>query len=263
MASKLAIDFPMTRLSVPHGLSPSTGAREISAQPESSPDTVSRMSSHVSPWLVPLVYRLGHHLVLPFYFRRIEVFGREHLPASGPVLLAPTHRSRWDALMLPFAAGKAVTGRNLRFMVTNDEVKGIQGWFIRRLGGFAVDTRRPGVGSLRHSIELLENGEMMVIFPEGNIFRDRTVQPLKAGFARLAIQAEAAKDGLDVQVLPIGIAYSRAFVPWRSTVQIRIGKPLAVRSFMNGNCKQDAKALTQALNDSLQGLLDAGFAQIP
>jgi 1-acyl-sn-glycerol-3-phosphate acyltransferase len=259
MAFKLASNVPMTRLSLSRERS--IGRHQSSIPLDSAPDTVSRMSSHVSPWLVPLVYRLGHHLVLPFYFRRIQVFGRENIPTSGPVLLAPTHRSRWDALMLPFAAGKAVTGRNLRFMVTNDEVKGIQGWFIRRLGGFAVDTRRPGVGSLRHSIELLENGEMMVIFPEGNIFRDRTVQPLKAGFARLAIQAEAAKDGLEVQVLPIGIAYSRAMVPWRSTVQIHIGKPLAVRSFMRTTCKQDAKTLTQALNKSLQDLLDAGFAK--
>lgn len=220
----------------------------------------SHTSSHISPWLLPLAYRFGRYLVLPIYFGRIEVHGRENLPRSGPVILAPTHRSRWDALMLPFATGKMVTGRNLRFMVTTDEVKGLQGWFIRRLGGFAVDTRRPGVASLRYGIELMEKGEMMVIFPEGNIFRDRTVQPLKAGFARLAIQAEEVQEDLGVQVVPLAIAYGGAMVPWRSTVKIYIGKPILVRSFMQGHGKQDAKALTHAVSDSLQELMDAGFA---
>lgn len=214
--------------------------------------------SQVSPWLVPLVYAVGQYLVLPLYFRRVEVIGQEWLPKSGPIILAPTHRSRWDALMLPFATGVKVTGRNLRFMVSMDEVKGIQGWFIRRLGGFAIDTLKPGVASLRHSIDLLEQGEMMVIFPEGNIFRDRSVQPLKAGFARLALQADAgglAEGKLGVQVVPISLTYSKRFVPWRSRVQIRIGKPLEVHHYCTGKAKQDAKVLTEDLRNSLQTLL--------
>ena len=214
--------------------------------------------SKVSPWLVPLVYAVGQYLVLPLYFRRVEVIGQEWLPKSGPIILAPTHRSRWDALMLPFATGIKVTGRNLRFMVSMNEVKGLQGWFIRRLGGFAIDTLKPGVASLRHSIELLQQGEMMVIFPEGNIFRDRSVQPLKAGFARLALQADAsgvAEGKLGVQVVPISLTYSKRFVPWRSRVQIRIGKPLEVHHYCTGKAKQDAKVLTEDLYNSLQTLL--------
>ena len=213
--------------------------------------------SQVSAWLVPLVYAVGQYLVLPLYFRRVEVIGQEWLPKSGPIILAPTHRSRWDALMLPFATGIKVTGRNLRFMVSMNEVKGIQGWFIRRLGGFAIDTLKPGIASLRHSIELLQQGEMMVIFPEGNIFRDRSVQPLKAGFARLALQADAgsAEHKLGIQVVPISLTYSDRFVPWRSRVQIRIGKPLQVQNYCTGKAKQDAKVLTEDLRNSLQTML--------
>lgn len=214
--------------------------------------------SHVSSWLVPLVYAVGQYVVLPLYFRRVEVLGQEWLPKSGPIILAPTHRSRWDALMLPFATGIKVTGRNLRFMVSMNEVKGLQGWFIRRLGGFAIDTLKPGIASLRHSIELLQHGEMVVIFPEGNIFRDRSVQPLKTGFARLALQADAAgieNNKLGVQVVPISLTYSKRFVPWRSRVQIRIGKPLEVHHYCTGKVKQDAKVLTEDLRNSLQTML--------
>ena len=86
--------------------------------------------SQCSSWLASLVYPLGRYLVVPFYFGRVKVIGRENLPRSGPVILAPTHRSRWDAVMIPYAAGHDITGRHLRFMVSADEVRGLQGWFI-------------------------------------------------------------------------------------------------------------------------------------
>jgi 1-acyl-sn-glycerol-3-phosphate acyltransferase len=249
----------MAQLTSKHTNSPEDDLPNEQRQSATSPSAAKGSQvSKVSPWLVPFVYAVGQYLVLPFYFRRVEVMGQEWLPRSGPVILAPTHRSRWDALMLPFAAGLKVTGRNLRFMVSMDEVKGLQGWFIRRLGGFAIDTLKPGVASLRHSIELLEQGEMMVIFPEGNIFRDRSVQPLKAGFARLALQADAGgltEEKLGVQVVPISLTYSKRFVPWRSRVQIRIGKPLEVHHYCTGKAKQDAKVLTEDLRNSLQTLL--------
>lgn len=218
------------------------------------------VTSRLAPWLATLVYPLGYHVVLPLYFRSIQVLGREHLPKTGPVILAPTHRSRWDALMIPYAAGKLVTGRHPRFMVTADEIKGIQGWFIRRLGGFPIDTHRPGIGSLRHGIELLEQGEMLTIFPEGNIFRDGKLQTLKSGLARLALQAEANQPGLEVKVVPIHLHYSQPSVPWRTAVEIEIGQPLTVSHYKTGHSKQDAKALTNDLTQALQDLTDR-FAQ--
>ena len=73
-------------------------------------------------------------MVLRNYFSDRIVLGTENLPMKGPVLLAPTHRARWDGLMLTMAAGRRVTKRDCRFMVTRTEMKGIQGWFLERLG---------------------------------------------------------------------------------------------------------------------------------
>ena len=60
------------------------------------------------------------------FFRRRIVIGGENLPLSGSVVLAPTHRSRWDALMLTMAAGRRITNRDCRYMVTRSEMKGVQ-----------------------------------------------------------------------------------------------------------------------------------------
>jgi 1-acyl-sn-glycerol-3-phosphate acyltransferase len=217
-------------------------------------DKANSVSSRFLPWLARLAYPLGRYVLLPFYFRHIEVVGRENLPATGPVILAPTHRSRWDAFMVPYAAGQDVAGRELRFMVTADEVKGIQGWFIKHLGGFEINTKHPAISSLRHSLELLKRGEVLVMFPEGNIFRE--CKPLKPGLARLALQAESSQENLGIQIVPINIHYSQPLVPWRCSVEIRIGAPLEVAAYCSETPKQSAKQLTADLESAFKSLGD-------
>ncbi len=210
----------------------------------------------LSSALLAIAYPLGLRCVVPLYFGRIQVFGREHLPQSGPVILAPTHRSRWDAVLVPYAAGHHVTGRHLRFMVTSDEMCGLQGWLIRRLGGFSVDVKHPAIATLRHGVKLLQERETLVIFPEGDIFRGQHVHPLKPGLARLALQAEASQPMLDVKILPIHLEYSHAMVPWRSRVQIRIGAPLRAAHYLTVSPKQGARQLTADLQYALQTMTD-------
>lgn len=210
--------------------------------------------SHLSSWLISLAYPLGRYGVVPAYFKKIEVIGRDHLPLIGPTILAPTHRSRWDALLVPYAAGYDITRRHLRFMVSSDEIAGLQGWFIRRLGGFAVDTRRPAISSLRHGIELLQAGEALVIFPEGDIFRESAIQPLKPGLARLALQAEASQPGLGVQIVPMRLSYSNPVVQWKSSVKIHIGLPLVVADYDLRQPKQSACQLTFDLENELKNV---------
>jgi 1-acyl-sn-glycerol-3-phosphate acyltransferase len=236
-----------------------SSSRESSSQP-----AVPAPQSRCSPWLTPIVYWLGQYLVLPSYFGPIAITGQDKLPTHGPVILAPTHRARWDSIVLPLAAGRPGTGRDLRYMVTDDEVKGLQGWFIRRLGGFPVNVRRPTVASLRHGIELLLNQEMLVIYPEGGIRREDRIHPLKPGLARLAVQAEAAQADLNVQILPVDIHYGDPYPPWRCPVQIHIGDPLAVRDYLQGRTAPEAlKTEAQQITADLQTRLEAMVADRP
>lgn len=254
------IDGDLTRSGLSMRLSEplATEKNQPSPNPESSahplvetPNSTSQSTrSRCLPWLASIAYPLARYLVLPFYFRRIDVAGREHFPATGPVIIASTHRSRWDAFMVPYAVGQDVTRRVLRFMVTADEVKGLQGWFIRRLGGFPINTRHPGISALRHSVALLQQGEALVIFPEGDIYRQSA--PLKPGLARLALQAEASEPDLNVQIVPIAIRYSKPLVPWRSAVKIQIEKPISVSEYSSDHPKQGAKRLTADLERVLR-----------
>ncbi len=210
--------------------------------------------SQFSPWLMSLVYPLGRYGLLPSYFKSIVITGQEHLPKSGPVILAPTHRSRWDAFIVPYAAGRYATGRDLRFMVTADEVVGLQGWFMRNTGGFPVNTERPAIASLRHGMEILQQGEILVLFPEGNLFYEREIQRLKPGLARLALQTEASQPGLGLKVVPMATHYDPLLPHWRCKVSVHIGAPLQVSDYEVDSIKSSAQVLTADLDKALKKL---------
>jgi 1-acyl-sn-glycerol-3-phosphate acyltransferase len=199
---------------------------------------------------------LTQDLVLPAYFRRIVVQGREQLPARGPVLLAPTHRSRWDALMLPHAAGRRVSGRDCRFMVSRDEMRGLQGWLLHRLGCFPVNQARPSALSLRYAVDLLAAGEQLVVFPEGQIRRQplQVDQRLHQGLARLALMA--ASKGVPVPVLPVGIAYSHAWPLPCDRAAVSFGAPL----WMEAAPDTEGRRLALAFTHRLAGAIAAAEA---
>ena len=212
------------------------------------------LNSRISPWLANLLYPLGSKFVLPLFFDKIQVTGQENIPENGSVIVAPTHRSRWDALVIPYAVGKLVSGRDLRFMVSSNEVKGLQGWFIRRMGGFPVDTERPGMESLCHTVDLLREEEMIVIFPEGGIFRQPKVQNLKRGVALISLQVQSEHPANKVKILPVSIRYSQTYPSWGTKVDVDIGSPLDVKDYVTKSLRQGSQKLTQELFQRLKDL---------
>ncbi len=181
----------------------------------------------VDPFWSSLAMVATQDIVLRSFFRQRIVLGKEFLPKTGPVLLAPTHRARWDALMLPLAAGRRVTGRDCRFMVTVTEMKGLQGWFLNRLGCFPIDQSKPSLRSLRYAIDLIINNQQLVVFPEGHIRRNREPIILQPGLARLVQLAQ--RKGVRVPVIPIGIGYSKAIPKPFGKAAICLGKPMELR----------------------------------
>lgn len=229
------------------------------SQPNSAikPENSDELNSRVSPWLARIIYPLGCYFIIPLFFGKIEITGQENIPLEDPVIVAPTHRSRWDAFIVPYALGRLVSGRDLRFMVSDNEVKGIQGWVIRRMGGFPVNTDRPQLTSVRHSIKLLKpHEEMIVIFPEGGIFNDYQIHPLKRGVAAIALQAEMDRAKKGVKILPVGIRYSQPYPSWGTKVRVDIGSPLTVSDYLGKSLRQSSQKLTAALQASLEQLYE-------
>lgn len=221
----------------------------LSAIANSSPDN---LDSRINPLLMDLVYPIGYNIILPTFFGKIEITGQENIPQACPLIIAPTHRSRWDAFILAAALGRKVSGRDLRFMVTSNEVEGIQGWFIRRLGGFPIDIKHPGASSLLYSITLLKQGEMLVIFPEGGIVRENRVHPLKRGIARIALDVLKEVPDSPIKILPVSIRYSQTYPSWGTDIQVKIGEPLLVENYDIKKIRASSEALTLDLQKQLK-----------
>ena len=180
------------------------------------------------------------------FFRRRIVLGAEYLPLSGSVVLAPTHRSRWDALMLTMAAGRRITKRDCRYMVTRSEMRGLQGWFLNRLGCFPIDQGRPSLTTLRFAVDLLISSQQLVVFPEGKINRFGEPVKLKKGLIRLA--QLASNKGFDIKIVPVGLAYSDVIPKFYGSASICFSKPIVISK----NFKQSANDFNTALSEKMQ-----------
>jgi len=171
-------------------------------------------------------------IVLRLFFSKKKVIKKDfYVPSNTSVILAPTHRSRWDGLVLTMAMGRRATKKDCRFMVTKSEMKGIQGWFLKRLGCFAVNQLSPSLSTLRFAIDLIEKGEQLVVFPEGKINKFGKKLVLKEGLFRLA--KLATKKTNSITIIPIGIAYSSVSPKFRGQFCLSFGKPISMNDKYN------------------------------
>ncbi|MFO7589283.1 MAG: lysophospholipid acyltransferase family protein [Acidimicrobiia bacterium] len=149
-------------------------------------------------------YRFARALLL-FLCRllwRVQVVGREHVPTDGVYIVAPSHRSGLD---IPFAA--TVTRRRLRFMAKQEIFSTRLGRKVfTALGAIKVDRGSTDRGALRASQAALQEGEPLVIFPEGTRREGRAIVDLFDGCAYLSTK-------LSVPLVPVGIGGSGDILP--------------------------------------------------
>ena len=190
---------------------------------------------------------------------RMTVEGSENVPSEGPFLLAPTHRSILDT---PIASG--VTRRRMRFMGADKYWKNRGfGRLLTALGGFPVSRGTADREALRRSIAVLELGEPLVLFPEGERKSGPLVQPLFDGATYVAVKA-------GVPIVPVGIGGSEWAMPKGAKfirpqrLHVVIGKPIPVTKDAGSPKEQRdaARQLTIDLHAELQRLFDIAQARV-
>ena len=200
----------------------------------------------INPVLGFLAMFVTQDIVLRFFFSKKKIINNGFsIPTNSSIILAPTHRSRWDGLILTMAMGRRVTNKDCRFMVTNSEMRGIQGWFLKRLGCFSINQLSPSLSTLRYAINLIEKEEQLVVFPEGKINRYGKKLVLKEGLYRLALLA--TKKTKSITILPIGIAYSEVSPKFRSEFCLSFGEPIVMNDYLNTTIEEFNKFLNEKM----------------
>lgn len=136
-------------------------------------------------------------LVIALHFKKVDIRGKENLPATGPFICIANHSSRWDGPTL----GRIID-RPANFMVSPNELRGLQGFLLSRVGAFPA---HPKLDFVSHVLQQFKKGEPFVIFPEGNVFYDGHTHPFKKGIARIAFAAQ--QNNIEVPIVPVGITY--------------------------------------------------------
>ena len=175
---------------------------------------------------------LTQDIIMQYFFSEKKIINKNiFIPKNSSIILAPTHRSRWDGLVITMAMGRRVTKKDCRFMVTKSEMRGIQGWFLKRLGCFSINQISPSLSVLRYAVSLIVTKRQLVVFPEGKINKNGEKLVLKEGLYRLA--RLATKKITPVTIIPIGIAYSEITPKFRGKVSLCFGEPLILSNHKN------------------------------
>ncbi len=200
----------------------------------------------INPILGFIAFFITQDILMEFFFCEKKIINNTFsIPIDSSVILAPTHRSRWDGLILTMAMGRRVTKKDCRFMVTKSEMKGIQGWFLKRLGCFSINQISPSLSELKYAVDLIVNKKQLVVFPEGKINKYGKKIVLKQGVFRLA--RLAAKKTNSVIIIPIGIAYSEVSPKFRSKVSLCFGEPLRINEYSDLSINEFNKLLNKKM----------------
>jgi putative phosphoserine phosphatase/1-acylglycerol-3-phosphate O-acyltransferase len=216
------------------------------------------------PGVPSVIGREPYHLLRPFVrpesfpYARFTVNGVEHIPAEGPVLLVPNHRSYFDVAALALVAARI--NRPVRFLGKQELFDApVVGQLARALGGIPVDRDTAPGDSMRRATAALRAGEAVIVLPQGTIPRGEAffdpVLKGKTGAARLAAATGAP-------VIPIGLWGTEKVWPRSSKVpnvttlhhpprvSVTVGPPVRLGG-------TDAVADTATIMAAVAGLLPA------
>ena len=209
-----------------------------------------------------VLYFVCYWILIPLtrIYTRMTINGREHIPKSGPFVLAPVHRSYVDT---PISG--CVTSRRMRFMGKDTMWKNRTiGWILSALGAFPVTRGTADREALVRCIAVLQGGEPLVLFPEGERKSGPVVQPLFDGAVYVAIKA-------DVPIVPVGIGGSERVMPKKARfvyprkVHVEIGPAIPPPKAAPGERlgRHVYKEHSTMLHDELQRLFDKAMQDVP
>jgi len=136
-----------------------------------------------------LLYAVVRGIVSPLFrlYFRMHISGAGCIPAEGPAVVAPNHKSFWDSFFIGVC-----TRRHVRFMAKTELIQAGYGRMLVRLGAFPVRRGQADEDALETARIVLRQGGLLALFPEGTRVRDpdELGQP-RRGAARLALETGA------------------------------------------------------------------------
>ena len=157
-------------------------------------------------------------IALHWFYSSIQITGREKIPMSGPVIIAASHHNALvDALIAGWIAPRRLTLTAKATLMDNIFLR----WLfpivgivpLRRVSDELkkkdtgkVDPSR-NAGAFEAILDVLQKGEMVLIFPEGISHSNPELAPLKTGASRIALEARDKRRIRNLRIIPLGLSF--------------------------------------------------------
>ena len=141
--------------------------------------------------------------VMSRFIYRFKVRGDEHIPSTGAAILACNHVSFVDAVLL-----MAASPRPIYFLMDHRIFRvPVLGWLFRLAKAIPVAPQKedPAIyeAAFERAAQVLREGDLLAIFPEGGITKDGELQPFKGGIMKIIERAQA--DRIQAPVVPMAL----------------------------------------------------------
>lgn len=182
-------------------------------------------------------------------FGRMEVIGRENIPATGGLIVAANHTSNIDPLVVGCALDRKIS------YLAKEELFRIPvlAWICRHLEAFPIKRGAGDRGAIRESLKILASGRLFGIFPEGTRSKNGQLQEGKSGAAMIALKA-------NVPILPVALIGTSRFP---GKIKVIIGQPISLEQYQGQkNGREELAQVTSAVMGEIGILLQTNQMEI-
>ncbi|MEA2021019.1 MAG: lysophospholipid acyltransferase family protein [Candidatus Caldatribacteriota bacterium] len=174
-------------------------------------------------------------------FWKVEIQGIDNVPKKGSLIVAANHTSYLDPIILGITMN-----RKMHFIAKKEVFGNFIGNFIcRKLNAFPVDRGKIDISALKHSINILQNKEVLGIFPEGTRSSKGELQDFKLGIIKIAVKTGSP-------ILPVGIIGTHEIYPqgrifpsfFKHKIIVHYGSP----KYLNTKNNRDKNYQKESLN---------------
>lgn len=164
---------------------------------------------------------------------RLELRGTENLPEDNGFILCANHWSNWDPVFIAIMMTWPIRFMGKKELFTNP----LLGGFLRKLGVFPINREGRDLKSMKYAIGLVNDNQILGIFPEGTRVDEISRSNLKEGVSYIALKAKC-------DLVPIEIISS--YKPFQKTI-IKINKPIKIDQYLSLKSKEAMKDITDEI----------------
>jgi len=189
-----------------------------------------------------IIYKMVAWLFYIFYrlFFGLKIKGKENLPLRGPYLIIVNHQHWLD----PTLVGASVYPKQVHFMAKEELFKNpIFRWVFTTIGAYPVKRGKADLRAFRMTYQLIKEGSIVGIFPEGTRQKKGELGEAKRGVAQIVKRT-------GVEVVPVRVDWNN----WKRPIRVFIGQPIPAGKIKEKQTKEDLAQLAEFLMKQVRNL---------